>query len=106
MTVDHSQSIWVDCDNCGDRGEPTSDEAENSMGEWKPVLECPTCHAAWTTTESRVLGLFIDASTAAQGVDHWAVDQQGYYASEWAELTGRDESTVARNVRRAKRSDE
>jgi len=40
-------------------------------------------------------------STAARGVDRWAVEIKGYSATEWAALTGRDESTVARNVRRA-----
>ena len=52
--VNHNQSIWVECDNCGDRGEPTGEKAENSMGEQAPVLECPTCREAWTTDESRV----------------------------------------------------
>ena len=98
MTVDHGQSIRVDCDNCGDRGEPTGEKARNSMDESVPVLNCPTCHAAWTTTESRVLGLFIADSTPARGVDQWAVEQQGYYPSEWAELTDRDESTVTQNI--------
>ena len=41
-------------------------------------------------------------STAARGVDWWAIEVQGYSGTEWAELTGRDESTVARNVRRAR----
>jgi RecJ-like exonuclease len=102
MTVNHNQSIQVDCDNCGDRGKPTGDKAETSIGGRRPVLKCPTCQARWTTDETRLVGLLIADATAAQGVDHWAVDHQGYYASEWAKLTERDESTVARNVRRAK----
>jgi len=39
--------------------------------------------------------------TAARGVDLWAVDIEGYTAAEWADVTGRDPSTVQRNVRRA-----
>ena len=43
----------------------------------------------------------IDETTAARGVDLWAVEVVGVTATDWAELTGRDASTVARNVRRA-----
>lgn len=42
----------------------------------------------------------IRRSTAARGADLFAVEQCGYNASEWAEMTDRDRSTVARNVRR------
>jgi len=41
-------------------------------------------------------------TTAARGVDWWATELQGYSMAEWAELTGRSQSTVARNVRRAR----
>jgi IS30 family transposase len=44
--------------------------------------------------------------TAARGVDVWAVNVRGYSAAEWADMTGRDRSTVARNVRRAQRNNE
>jgi len=40
-------------------------------------------------------------STAARGIDAFAVHDCGLSATEWAERTGRDPSTVARNVRRA-----
>lgn len=40
--------------------------------------------------------------TAARGVDLWAVEEMGVSASQWANMTGRDRSTVARNIRRAK----
>lgn len=40
-------------------------------------------------------------STAAQGVDAYAVEECGLASAEWAEMTGRDRSTVSRNVRRA-----
>jgi len=43
--------------------------------------------------------------TAARGVDLWAVEIEGLTAAEWAEQTDRDQSTVARNVRRAIRED-
>ena len=100
--VSANQSIDVDCDNCGEQGVPTGEREENSLGEQSPVLECGTCHARWTTNEARLVGLLVADSTAARGVDLWAVEHQGFYASEWAELTGRDRSTIARNVRRAK----
>lgn len=50
------------------------------------------------------LASLIRETTAARGVDVWAVEELGLSASSWAELTGRDRSTVARNVRRAARS--
>ena len=102
MTVNNTHSIFVDCDNCGTQGDPTVERDRTTNGELSAVLECPTCHAKWTTDELRLLGLLIAEATAAQGVDHWAVTHRGYTASEWAALTDRDESTVARNVRRAK----
>lgn len=42
----------------------------------------------------------IRRSTAARGADLFAVEQCGYSATDWAEMTDRDRSTVARNVRR------
>jgi hypothetical protein len=47
------------------------------------------------------LAAYIRENTAAQGVDVWAVEEMGLSASQWAGLTDRDRSTVARNVRRA-----
>lgn len=43
----------------------------------------------------------IAETTAARGVDSYAVNEWGLTAAEWGEMTGRDRSTVARNVRRA-----
>lgn len=40
-----------------------------------------------------------------RGVDVWAVEIEDYTASEWAEMTGRDRSTVSRNLRRARAED-
>jgi DNA-directed RNA polymerase specialized sigma24 family protein len=48
------------------------------------------------------LGDLIDQTSAARGVDIYAVEIVGLSASEWAEQTGRSPSTVARNVRRAR----
>jgi len=48
------------------------------------------------------LAALIKSSTAARGVDVYAVDECGIPATEWAEMTGRDRSTVSRNVRRAR----
>lgn len=48
------------------------------------------------------LAAYIRENTAAQGVDVWAVEEMGLSASQWAGLTDRDRSTVARNVRRAR----
>lgn len=44
----------------------------------------------------------IEKTTAARGIDYWAVEEQQYTASEWADKTGRDQSTVSRNVQRAR----
>ena len=49
------------------------------------------------------LATLIDETTAARGVDCFAVTVCGKSATEWAEMTGRDRSTVSRNVRRATR---
>lgn len=48
-----------------------------------------------------LLGRLIAESSAARGVDAYAVEECGLSAAEWAEVTERDRSTVARNVRRA-----
>jgi DNA-directed RNA polymerase specialized sigma24 family protein len=48
------------------------------------------------------LATLIGESSAAQGVDFWAVESAGISASEWADMTDRGRSTVARNVRRAR----
>lgn len=47
----------------------------------------------------------IRENTAARGVDVWAVEEMGLSASQWAGMTDRDRSTVARNVRRANGDD-
>jgi hypothetical protein len=52
------------------------------------------------------LASLIRETTAARGVDVWAVEELDLSASAWAELTGRNRSTVARNVRRAGADDE
>lgn len=44
----------------------------------------------------------VAATTAARGLDAYAVEDCGLSAAKWAELTGRDRSTVSRNVRRAR----
>lgn len=100
-----NHSVWVDCDNCGERGDPTGEREGNAAGDRVPVLECPACRARWRTNEARLVGLLIADSTAARGVDFWAVEHHGFSASEWADLTDRDRSTVARNVRRARKSE-
>lgn len=53
--------------------------------------------------DSKLLRLaeLIEETTAARGVDRWAVEECGLSAAEWAEMTGRDRSTVSRNIRRA-----
>lgn len=52
--------------------------------------------------DTDLLASYIRQTTAARGVDLFAVKALGYDAAEWAQLTGRDDSTVARNVRRAR----
>lgn len=51
------------------------------------------------------LAKLISETTAARGVDRYAVDVCGLSAAEWAEMTGRNRSTVARNLRRSKQND-
>ena len=45
----------------------------------------------------------IRETTAARGVDLWAVEELGLSAAAWGKLTDRDRTTVSRNVRRAQR---
>ena len=51
------------------------------------------------------LAELIEGTTAARGVDLFAIEEHNLSAAEWAEMTGRDRSTVARNIRRAQRDD-
>lgn len=53
-------------------------------------------------TELDALAELIADSTAARGVDRYAVEICGLSAAEWARRTNRDRSTVNRNVRRAR----
>lgn len=55
--------------------------------------ECDPGQLAWRIAQS----------SAARGVDLWAVEDCGFSATEWADVTSRDRSTVSRNVRRARR---
>jgi IS30 family transposase len=48
------------------------------------------------------LAKLIAETSAARGVDVYAVKRCGLSASEWARRTDRCPSTVARNVRRAR----
>ncbi len=47
-----------------------------------------------------VLARYIRETTAARGVDKLLTDHHGLSTGEWATLTGRHQSTVARNARR------
>jgi IS30 family transposase len=49
-----------------------------------------------------VLAEAIEEHTAARGVDLWAVETQEISVQKWANMTGRDPSTVFRNIRRAR----
>jgi len=51
-------------------------------------------------TDLDKLGELIKETTAARGIDLYAVNECGLSATEWAERTGRSPSTVSRNVRR------
>jgi len=53
------------------------------------------------STEALVAALIAETS-AARGIDLWAVEFRGYSASEWARMTDRNPSGVAANVRRAR----
>jgi len=48
------------------------------------------------------LAELIKDTTAARGIDLYMIEEYGLTAVEWAEMTGRSQSTVSRNVRRAK----
>jgi len=37
-----------------------------------------------------ILAEYINKTTAARGVDFWAVEEIGLSSSEWARMTGRD----------------
>lgn len=52
-------------------------------------------------TDLERLAELIADTTAARGVDVYAVEVCGLSAAEWAEMTGRDRSTVSRNIQRA-----
>jgi len=52
-------------------------------------------------TDLQQLANRISETTAARGVDIYAVEVCELSASKWAEMTGRDRSTVSRNIRRA-----
>lgn len=43
----------------------------------------------------------IEKSTAARGVDYYATEIYRIDIGEWAEMTDRDRSTVAQNIRKA-----
>jgi hypothetical protein len=47
------------------------------------------------------LAQLIRDSTAARGVDRYAVEECGLGVTEWAEMTGRNRRTVSRNIQRA-----
>lgn len=51
------------------------------------------------------LAELIETTTAARGVDLYAVEWCGLSAAQWAEMTGRDRSTVSRNARRGRRGE-
>jgi len=44
----------------------------------------------------------IEESSAARGVDYYACEIHRIDIQDWAERTGRDRSSVARNIRRAR----
>lgn len=54
-----------------------------------------------TESEIETLAALISETTAARGVDVYAVRECGLSAAEWADKTDRDRSTVSRNIRRA-----
>jgi len=56
-----------------------------------------------TDQSAEDLAELIRETTAARGVDLWAVDVEGLTAAGWARMTDRSKSTVSRNVRRARR---
>jgi DNA-directed RNA polymerase specialized sigma24 family protein len=53
-------------------------------------------------TDLEHLAQLINETTAARGVDRYAVDVCGVSATEWAKMTGRNRVTVQRNLKRAR----
>jgi len=91
----------------------TVEDAE-FLGEAYPLIEDPVVIAAEVLdehirsdggrmTDVDRLAELIAETTAARGVDRYAVEEAGLSAADWAEKTDRSRSTVARNVRRARR---
>jgi hypothetical protein len=75
------------------------------------ALLCESCHHrehydtvsnndATNDIDIKELAKLVEKTTAARGVDLFAVERCGLSAADWARLTDRDRSTVARNVRR------
>lgn len=75
-------------------------EFEDGMPSLETALKYIDDDAPKTDIEE--LAAIVRQTTAARGVDVYAVEVRGLSASEWAEMTGRDRSTVSRNVRRAR----
>lgn len=76
--------------------------------QFAEARECPECPGGMLVNQTiqvpdelKSLASHIRESTAARGVDVFAVQEHGVSAAEWARMTGRDRSTVARNLRRA-----
>lgn len=74
--------------------------SDTSYPEIIDKVDAETKHGV-TPHELTRLAACIRTTTAARGVDLWAVNEIGIPAAEWARMTDRDRSTVARNVRRA-----
>lgn len=94
-----SKTHFYECNNC-DHSVETKQFAE--------ARECPECSAGMlvnvtkqTPDELKTIAKLIRESTAARGIDVFAVQECGLSSTQWADMTGRDRSTVARNIRRA-----
>lgn len=108
-------TLGGECERCGTENEleihhRDGDRENNDPGNLE--LLCKPCHnrehydtidgnGEMDSVDLEELGEIISRTTAARGVDLYAVERCGLSASDWANLTDRDRSTVSRNVRRA-----
>lgn len=104
-TVAAEEHGFEECPNCGcdlvavnDHG--TADELHIECAGCGRVRGQPEVPTLTEIEDLRCLAGLIEETTAARGVDVYAVEERGLSATEWAHMTGRDRSTVARNVRR------
>lgn len=72
------------------------------MSEHADIIDKAIAEMGIAPGTRRRLTYLVRKTTAARGLDLWAVEELGYSGQQWAEETGRSPSTVQRNIRRAR----